>query len=440
MKKIIVAVLLLLVIVGVGAPFVSGLMMERVVKEQVDKTNAEYAELGMDSNIEITKYDRGFSTSDIEMKVNLGSFEAVYGIKEIVITSHSKHGLTGIVTESDFNKNLWYADFVANKLDGKDPLSISSKYTYAGGVVSNVTMDAFSLKLEEGLLNVEKGTLVSNCDKSFSDFTIDANFGGVALGEDMKMSGMSIDGNMKKLNKLLWGGKIGYSIDKIAVNAEGEKAEIDNLKVQYEVDIDESANTMSIVTDLDLDKFVAGQDSLENGSIRIGLSKLDVTGVEEFISSYISLMKNVMSQISESNEDPEKMQALIQEKLAKEQMQLMGAYEKLLKKGLELDVSDIQAKLPEGEIKGNFKLGLNKDMTFAQLSPVMTQPAMLTEIFSLNSNLSLPAALVADNPMLLGPIHPGMQTGFFVQDGENVAHKAEIKDGKLFLNDTEVQL
>ena len=118
--------------------------------------------------------------------------------------------------------------------------------------------------------------------------------------------------------------------------------------------------------------------------------------------------------------------------------QILAAYEKLLKKGLEFQISDLYARLPEGEIKGDVVLSLNKDMTFAGFFPLIQQPELALDIFSLQSELSFPAKLIDNSAMLLTPMSPGMQTGLFVQNGDNLTHKAETKDHKLFLNSQEV--
>jgi hypothetical protein len=120
--------------------------------------------------------------------------------------------------------------------------------------------------------------------------------------------------------------------------------------------------------------------------------------------------------------------------------QMGEAYEKLLKQGLEFEISDLKATLPEGQIKGTFALGLKKDMTIAQFRRLATEPALALDIFSLKSDFSLPIKLIGENPQLLQPIFPGMQTGLFVKKGNNLIHHAETRKGKLFLNGLELQL
>lgn len=75
-----------------------------------------------------------------------------------------------------------------------------------------------------------------------------------------------------------------------------------------------------------------------------------------------------------------------------------------------------------------------------QFTPIISQPEQLFDIFYLKSNLSLPVALVGENPKLLTPVYPGMQTGLFVKKGDHLVHQAETVKGKLMLNNEAVLL
>ncbi len=68
------------------------------------------------------------------------------------------------------------------------------------------------------------------------------------------------------------------------------------------------------------------------------------------------------------------------------------------------------------------------------------QPAVALDIFSLQSDFSLPAEMVEGNPYFLNPVYPGMQTGLFIRFGDTLTHKARTQDGKLFINEKEVLL
>ncbi len=95
MKKILAGIVLILLAAGLGAPFVNGLLAERQIRETFDKINKMYGETGLGITVEITRYDRGFSSSEMEWKVNSGKMAALYGMKEWLFLDRMKHELTG---------------------------------------------------------------------------------------------------------------------------------------------------------------------------------------------------------------------------------------------------------------------------------------------------------------------------------------------------------
>ena len=98
MKKTIISVAVLLIIAAVCTPFINGIVMEKVITQSVQNLNAMYADSGSDIRLQITNYDRGFASSEIEWKIDLGNMAALYGVEEILLLDHAKHGLTGMVS------------------------------------------------------------------------------------------------------------------------------------------------------------------------------------------------------------------------------------------------------------------------------------------------------------------------------------------------------
>ncbi len=198
---------------------------------------------------------------------------------------------------------------------------------------------------------------------------------------------------------------------------------------------------MSIKAGFGADKIIGGSNQIKDAFVQIGINHIDSDGFEEFMELYSQLMESVMGELSEeSGKDPEAAKKDMKKRFATMGLQMAGAYEKLLKQGLELQISDLKATLPQGRIEGNIALGLNKDMTMVQFVPLALQPALALDIFSLKSDFILPIELVGENPKLLQPVFPGMQTGLFVEEGDDMIHHAETRNEKLFLNGREVRL
>jgi uncharacterized protein YdgA (DUF945 family) len=439
MKKLIIGILLLIAIAGVGAPFVNGLMMEKTVKQTFKNLNTMYSDIGSGVSIEIVKYDRSFFSTEIEWKMILGSLSAIYGVNDIIFLDRAEHGYTGIVSKTSLEKNKWFTDLVNSKLAGKNPLAITTEYKLSGLMSSTIVLDPFSMQLEGEVVEIKAGKAIATCDKELKNFSSEASWEGFSVPKKLKVDGITMSSSLERLSTYLWDGTLSFGMGKgVIVGPSSHQIELVNFKVDYSLDVDDEEKTISIVSSFGADNLLAGPETMENGFVRMGLVNMDVQAFEEFMKLYTEIANTVLQDITAAQDDPEKMKTILEEEMTRTQFQIMAAYEKLLKKGLEFQITDLYAKLPAGELKGDVVLTLNKDMTFAQFFPLVQQPELVVDIFSLRSDISLPAKLVNDNPMLLMPLQQGMPTGLFIKNGDNFSHKAETKDGKLYLNGQEV--
>ncbi len=434
MKKIVGGIVVLIAVAGISAPFFSGLVMERVIKRSFNNLNTLYAENGSDASIEMVRYDRGFSSTQIEWKMKLGSLQAVYGVDEILFVDHARHGLTGVVSTTSLDKNKWFADFVGNKLAGKNPLTITTEYSFSGQINAAITLDAFSVPIEDDVVDIKAGKVVLFCDDTLKNFSSEASWEGFSVAQKAQVDGIAITSTLEKISTYLWDATLSLAVEKCKIGGELERFELVNFKGDYSIDADSEENTISVVTTFGADQLLAGSEKVDKGFVRLGVINMDIQGFEEFMKLYTEMAHGVLQDMHDAEDDPEIMKTILQEQMSRTQFQFLAAYEKLMKKGLELQISDLYAKLSAGEVTGDAALSLNKDMTFAQFVPLLQQPELVVDIFSLQSNVRLPAGLVGDNPMLLSPLYSGMPTGLFVQDGGNLSHKAETRDGKLYLN------
>ena len=157
MKKALITVALLGVAIGLGAPFVNGILMEKTIRGAFNDINTQYSASGVGYSLEITEYNRNFFTSDITWKVNLGSLKTVYGMEEIVLRDHAKHGYTGVTSSTNLEENSWFATFVDDKLQGQNPLAITTSYSFLGDITTVISFDTFSIAVEKENLNVNSG-------------------------------------------------------------------------------------------------------------------------------------------------------------------------------------------------------------------------------------------------------------------------------------------
>lgn len=439
MKKIIIGIVFLIVIAGMAAPFINGMVMENIVRKSTSNLNNMYSDTASGVSVEIINYDRNYASTEIEWKINLGNLKEVYGVDEIIFIDRATHGFTGIVSETSLEKNIWFRDFVNDKLDGKNPLAITTEYSLSGQINSTIALDAFLLPVEDEVVEIKSGKALFACEEDFKKFSSEVSWAGLSVAEKMQVDGVSITSDFKKLSTYLWDGSFFLGIEKGNI-AGTEAFELTNLKVDYSLDVDEDENRLSVVTSIGFDNMLAGTEKIDDAFVRIGSVNMDIQGFEEFVKLYTEMANAILKDVAAAENDPEQAKTVLQEKLIQTRFQLISAYEKLLKRGLEFQISDLHAQLPMGEVKGDVVLSLNKDMTFAQFIPLMNQPELVLDILSLQSNFTLPAELAGGNSMLLAPIFPGMTTGLFIKDGETLTHQAETTEGKLFLNGQEVRL
>ncbi|MEJ2157953.1 MAG: DUF945 family protein [Desulfobacteraceae bacterium] len=440
MKKVVLAVLLIGIAVILGAPFANGVLMERVVRQACSDINSMYADAGQDLSVEITDYQRGYRTSRIKWKIMLGRHEKLYGIKEIIVVDEAKHGLTGVISKSSLAENLWFADLVGKQLDGKNPVDITTRCNLLGHIDSMVALDAFSVQSGGDLLTIKPGKITTTFSKGLKSIASQGSWDGFTVGDQIDLGGISFEANMEMVSTYIWNGDGSFTVAYAKAMAEQPPVDVSNFKCGFTMDFEESGNTVSVGADYGVDRFVTGEQRIEDAFVRIGVNRIDARGYENLVKVYTQILNASMSTMAQAQDDPEKMQAAMQKQMLSNGMQLMAAFEKILKNGLEIRISDLKASLPQGQITGRIALGLKKDMTMAQFIPIIGQPSLALDIFSLQSDMRLPAVLAGDDPRWFTPLYPGMQTGLFEKNGDHMVHNAETREGKLYLNGQEVIL
>jgi len=440
MKKVVLAVVLIGIAVIIGAPFANGLIMERVVKQACTDINKLYADTGHDLSIEIVDYRRGYASSQIKWKIALGKMQKIYGIEDIIVVDEAKHGYTGVVSKSSLAENKWFTALVDKKLNGRNPVDITTRYALLGNIESTVVLDAFSLHEGKDVMEIKPGKMVITCAKGLRSFSSQGSWDGLTVVDQLNLDGVSFFSDMEMISSYIWDGNGSVSVAHAKATANNELVEISNLTFGFAMDFEKTGNTVSVGADYGADHVIIEDKSIDNAFVRIGVNRMDAQGYENLVKIYSQMVNDTMSNMARAQNDPEKMQAALQKQMIANGLQLVTAFEKMLKNGLEIQISDLKASLPEGQVQGAVVLSLKKDMTMAQFFPIISQPKLALEIFALQSDLSLPASLVGDDPKLFAPLYPGMQTGLFEQKGKSIVHKAETRDGKLFLNGREVIL
>ncbi|WP_163339320.1 DUF945 family protein [Desulfopila sp. IMCC35008] len=434
MKKILIGVGTLIILAVACLPFINGMVMEKAFQHVIDQANEIYVDTEMGMNLEVIRYDRGFSSSEIEYKLNLGKLKDMLKVDSVVVIDRAKHGLTSVTSTSSLEKNPWYTQAIENYVEGSDPLTMETEYKLLGDIISTITIDAFTLKAEGETVDIKPGTITAQTNREFKKFVSEGSWKGLSVGELITFSAMSFESDIELISTFIYRGSSLVTMEGASVEEEGKRVEMKGLKVSSAVQYDDKADRLIIDANYALDLMKTPEGDMENLDLALHIAGVDGTAYEEAAEIYMDMMGSFFEILAQHQDDPEMMEEAMQAQMMGLGMQMVGVYEKFLKQGLELSIKKLKATLPMGNVEGAFSLILNKDVTMAQMLPMATQPNLVFEYLSLNSDVSLPKALTGDNPMLTAPLLPGMETGFFVEDGDYLKHKGITKDNKFFLN------
>lgn len=441
MKKLIVVVVLI-VIIAAGLPFLNGILLEGIIKNSVDEANAMYKKIPFGFSIEIADYNRSYLKTDLVYKVDVEFFKKIPNMpSSFTIEENAKHGFFGVSSTTNLNGNEWYKKFITETLKGKDPLHINTNYSLFGGLDSTIVIDDFSIDIDKEKLQVKKAKIKVDTDQKGKDIEATINWQGLEVPHKFSLGEVSMVYDYEMIEPLIMDGNSELKIKSIDISDKGKEIKISNVKFQDKGDVDVDANTMAGETIISVESIKADTNSVDGATARITVKGINLDAYKEYITAYFEMVSQVMSQIDfDPNKDPAIARQEMQRQMQQMSLKMAGLIEKFLKKDLELQISDVSVKLPQGEIKGGITLRLLKDMTIAQFLPMISAPEQLFDALYLHTDISLPFKLVGDKPQLTQPPVPNLKTGLFVKEGDYLVNKLETKDGKLILNGNEVPL
>ena len=275
MKQALAILILILSICAISAPFINGLLMEKVVKQSLQDLGNIYANSGSDISIQVVDYQRGYATSEIEWKINLGSMKSLYKIDEIVFTDHARHGLTGIVSQTSLMKNDWYQNFVNNKLNGTDPLSITTAYRLSGDVSATILLDKFSLQENGQTVNVQPAKVVVEGDSGMKNIRIDSDFAGLTAPGKIDLKDLSLTARLEKISTYIWDGDISMRLGSSSAVDKKGTFEISNMLTDYKIAYDKTKKSLNIGIDYGADKLALGDQGIGRTQLHFGVNNLD---------------------------------------------------------------------------------------------------------------------------------------------------------------------
>jgi uncharacterized protein YdgA (DUF945 family) len=301
MKKAITALVLILILAGVGIPVFNGIMMERTLKQMFSQINQMYEETGAGISCEIINYDRSLFSSEIVWKISLGAIKSFYGTDEILFVNHAKHEFTRVVSTMSLEKNKWFMDFLDRELDGKNPLDIYTEYRYSGNLVIKLKLNSFDWEKRDEVFSCMPGQLTVTIGKDLRSFESKGTWEGFSLADIFTVNQVSMNSKMDKFSTYIWDGNAAFSAENIRAENEKGRFELSNVKCEYHVDFEKEENALSVKVGYGADRVTGGPIQIKDAFVEIGINHIDSNGFEEFMALYSQMMSSVMGEWPEES-------------------------------------------------------------------------------------------------------------------------------------------
>ena len=441
MKKLLIVLIYLVVVCGAGLPIVNGIIMERTIKSAVVKNNTNAATAGTNLKIEILKYDRGLFSSRVTWRIENPQGVPGGDMGQLVLETQGRHGLFSVNAHTNLQENPWYLEWMNTHLDGKDPLSIQTRFSIAGTMDSTLQTNAFSIEDKGKKIDFHALNLNISMEKNFKTMDATCKWEGLSQGNEVILGPVTFTSDLYQLTDMLWAGKNTVSLTQLKINdGKSDPLDLSGLAINFDTRASEDKKSMTMTMDFHLDRIEMGGKPLSDWTATLKLKQIDTAAFEQGIILYSKMMTQAGQQLERTGSDPGDFQKILKASMARNTPQLMLILKDLLKKDLGMEITNLDIDLPEGKIIGNLDLNLKKDLDPSNIFVFAMQPDMLFSFFNLDAQLGIPYALGGGIPTLTRPLFPGMATGLFVVKDDTLSLDMHIRDEQLFLNGNQVIL
>lgn len=398
MKKIIPVVLIALLAIFLGGPYLTGKIAESETQKIITNLNQSSSEYGL---TEIVSYERGMRSTKSKYRYTLPPTFAtlVDRTEPIEYSCDSTHGITGIDFNCKFDGESDYSKFVAQNLDGKDPLSIYGSVSAFGGLSQTISFsEVKDLEVEGEKLNLPNMKIEVSTDASMENFdingasdafSIDSEKGKLSLGK------MSIGGDLNRLKSKLFTGDFKIDVASFDIKEDQVNSSFKNLSITTSTK--ENGDNLDSTVNFTTDEIAVTNEilkTIEDVGFSITANGLDIQALVEYQEFFSQMQQDMLASASNENQpqvDPMQMAAL------------MPVIERMLKEGLHVS-TDLKAKLNGEPSNFNLDLKLLEAITLAQLPAFMAQPDESLKKVDVSLGLALNKKLIDSQPMVAGMI------------------------------------
>ncbi len=390
MKKLIIILVVTLSILFLGAPYFTGKVAETETLKLVEKINQSPTEYG---SAEVLSYDRGVRSTSARYKYTPPiAFAALFEeFGEIIYACESSHGVVGIDYQCSLEGESSYSKFVAEKLDGKDPLSLFGSISALGGLSQTIALDEIKdVEVDGVMLSFPKAQISIETDTNATHFELSGNsapFEMQSNGQKLSVGEVKIAGDFEKIADALFTGDMLMTLDHVNTVSPLGETSFKGLSVLSGAS--EQGDTLSSKIRFSVKEVIAAGlpfQTVEDIDFELDFVGLDKQSVIEYQAFAQQMQRDTLRSL-ESGSEPQLNPA-----------ELMPILEGMLKQGLEIS-SKINAKLDSKPNNIALDLKLLESLTLAQMSLFMTNPDEALKKLDVSLDASLDKILVDTQPM-----------------------------------------
>ena len=428
-------------LIAAGLPIANGFIMEHMVTSAVKNMDQGKKQPGFHHRIKILDYDRSLYSTVITWQIQNQSRFSKNQLPLVVLVDRAKHGWFSIESRTSLEKNPWYADWVETRLNGKDPLDIRTKALVTGKITSKIHMDAFSFEDQGKTVQVQALDAAISTNKELETLKAQGSWQGASLEQELKLGPVVFDSDMHRLTDYLWEGKNTFSLEQLFIDGQNnDSLDLKRISLTSDTTTTEDKTRMTAATGLHAEGVTINHTPLSAWNADLKLKQINIQALEHVMAIYSNIISKAAQVLERQGSTPSDYQIFLKEQMARNRSRILFGLNRLLKKDLGVEVSNLDIELPQGKVTGSLDVTLKKNINTSGLFMLVMKPEKLLACFSLDAKLKIPAVFSNGNTWMTDPLIPGMATGLFIADLDRISSKVQIKENKLFLNGNEVVL
>ncbi len=417
-------VVVVVLVVGVSAPWAVGKLTEQHWQEAIENFNSSQPLITMETD----DYQRGFFASDITGQV---TFEDPDTGESHTIPWQGDvcHGIIGSTV--DFRFDDPENEVFARLFPEKKPIVTVTTRAW-GTSLAEVTIPAISYLDEDTgeSLNVSESYGTLTVADEGNRFEATMNWPGLVLrGPQFRLSmeNFSLDQDMERLSGDVWTGDAEISVAKVSFAAKDEPdVVLEGLELVSRTTPEEDSQTFSSVTELTLDSVIQDEASFGPHRMEFKVENVNVAAWNQVADAFAELQ---MAGLDQGDQ-----QAAFQRQMAA-MMAVSDAAKAVAAEGFSVGLTDLDIQTPEGAVTGRAML------SHPRLSgDEQSQMTILMERLTGEMRFRMPAALLERYPMLASEFMPMISRGLLVQEGDQYQMEASLEDMQVNVNGQVVPL